>query len=150
MTTLTIPSLLEVLRDHSLDDRLADRLDPTLPTRQWLRLDSSDDFELWLISWPAGTGTGWHDHGAASGAFTVLRGTLTEYTWDGVLHARTLNQGAGRAFRSNHIHDVANEADAAPALSLHAYTPRLAAMTTYELVRGHLEVTGVEKSGGQW
>ena len=82
MTTLTIPSLLEVLRDHSLDDRLADRLDPTLPGRQWLRLDSSDDFELWLISWPAGTGAGWHDHGAASGAFTVLRGTLTEYTWD--------------------------------------------------------------------
>ena len=150
MTALTIPSLLEVLRDYSHDESLADRLDPTLPARQRLCLDASDDVELWLISWPPGTGTGWHDHGAASGAFVVLRGTLTEYTWDGVNRARTLNHGAGRAFRSNHVHDVANQTDGAPALSLHAYTPRLVAMTTYELVRGHLEVIGVERSGGHW
>jgi hypothetical protein len=149
MTTLTIPSLLEILREYSLDDGLAGRLDPSLPDRQWLRLEATDDFELWLISWPAGAGTGWHDHGAASGAFTTLRGTLTEYTWDGVMHARTVRQGAGRAFGSSHIHDVTNASDA-PTLSLHAYTPRLVTMTKYELVRGHLKVTGVEKSGGQW
>jgi hypothetical protein len=150
MTTLTIPSLLEILREYSLEECLADRLDLTCPERQWLRLEATDDFELWLISWPAGAGTGWHDHGAASGAFTTLRGSLTEYTWDGVLHARTLNAGAGRAFGSSHVHDVSNESDWASALSLHAYTPRLTAMTRYELVRGHLEVTGVERAGGTW
>lgn len=149
MTTLTIPSVLEVLREHSLEPGVTERLDLSHPDRQWLRLAADEDVEVWLISWPPGAGTGWHDHGAASGAFTTLRGTLTEHTWDGVVHARTLTQGAGRAFGSSHLHDVTNGSDE-PALSLHAYTPRLVAMTKYELVRGHLEVTGVERSGGRW
>jgi len=149
MTTLSIPSVLAILRELSLEPGLPERLDLSHGERQWLRLAADDDVEVWLISWPAGAGTGWHDHGAASGAFTTLRGTLTEHTWDGVVHARTLGQGSGRAFGASHIHDVVNTSDE-PALSLHAYTPRLVAMTTYELVRGHLEVTGVERSGGPW
>src|SRR5262245_26850451 len=108
MTTLTFPSLLEVLREHTRTPGLDEALDLDLPQRQWRRIAADDGVELWLLAWPGGTSTGWHDHGAAGGAFTVLRGTLTEYTWDGVVHARTLTAGAGRAFGSHHIHDVAN------------------------------------------
>ena len=149
MTTLTIPSLLEVLRDHAHDPAVTRRLDPTLlRERRQVRLDATDDAEVWLHGWPAGSTTGWHDHGAVSGAFTILAGTLTEYTWDGVTHARTLREGAGRAFAASHIHDLVN-ASGAPALSLHAYTPRLRGMTTYELVRGHLQATGVTRVGAR-
>jgi predicted metal-dependent enzyme (double-stranded beta helix superfamily) len=153
MTTTTTTHLREVLHQHAQDPTLSSLLDSAHPERQWRRLDLPGDergaVELWLIGWPAGTGTGWHDHGSASGAFTVLNGALTEYTWAGASHVRHLLAGTGREFAGNHIHDVVNESGRA-ALSLHAYRPRLQAMTKYELVRGHLRVAGVERAGGQW
>ena len=30
--------------------------------RTWVRLDGPGGSEAWLIGWPPGTGTGWHDH----------------------------------------------------------------------------------------
>ncbi|CUR55096.1 putative cysteine dioxygenase [metagenome] len=152
--TLTTTPLWEVLQQHSRDRSLTRLLDPAHPERQWRRLEVRpelrDILELWLISWPAGAGTGWHDHGAASGAFTVLQGALTEYAWNGAGHSRILlPAGARRDFVSQHIHDVVNEGWET-AVSLHAYRPRLQAMTKYELVRGHLEVSGVERAGGEW
>ncbi|PUA83070.1 cysteine dioxygenase [Nocardioides currus] len=101
------------------------------------------------MTWPVGTSTGWHDHGSASGAFTTLQGSLTEYTWNGSIHARTLQQGNGRHFDASHIHDVVNEGNE-PAVSLHAYSPRLPAMTRYELLGGRLVATGVEHRGDLW
>ena len=119
--------------------------------RTWRRLpaQSDADVELWLITWPAGTSTGWHDHGSAGGAFTTLRGTLTEYSWNGLVNVRTLTEGQGRHFDPSHIHDVVN-LGAEPAVSLHAYSPSLPAMTRYELVGGRLVVTSVEHRGDLW
>ena len=37
-----------------------------------------------------------------------------------------------------------------PAVSLHAYEPSLAAMTRYDLVRGRLVATSVERRGDLW
>ncbi|CUR57135.1 putative cysteine dioxygenase [metagenome] len=143
-------------------DAIADRLrgedllasvDLTFPERTWVRLeaptDDVPDAELWLITWPVGSSTGWHDHGSASGAFTVLRGTLTEYAWTGVATARTLATGQLRQFDGKHIHDVVNHGTGT-AVSLHAYAPSLAAMTRYELLRGRLQVTSVEQRGQLW
>lgn len=134
----------------SVPDLLAG-LDLTGSERTWRRLPTGSgvDVELWLITWPVGTSTGWHDHGSASGAFTTLRGSLREYSWNGSVHVRTLDQGYGRHFDASHIHDVANEGSE-PAVSLHAYSPSLPAMTRYELVRGRLVVTGVEHRGDLW
>lgn len=119
--------------------------------RTWRRLSAQPDadVELWLITWPVGTSTGWHDHGSASGAFTTLRGSLTEFSWNGSVHVRTLAQGQGRHFDASHIHDVANEGTET-AVSLHAYSPSLPAMTRYELLRGRLVVTSVEHRGDLW
>lgn len=134
------------------DDLLA-TVDLTVPERTWVRLparvDDAPGAELWLITWPVGSSTGWHDHGSASGAFAVLRGTLTEYTWTGVATARTLARGQLRQFDGSHVHDVVNHGSGT-AVSLHAYAPSLAAMTRYELVRGRLQVTGVEQRGELW
>lgn len=124
-------------------------VDLTVSERSWQPLGKVAGADLWLITWPVGASTGWHDHGAASGAFVVLQGSLTEYVWTGVATATTLAPHTVREFGSSHIHDVVN-LGAAPAVSLHAYAPSLAAMTRYEVVRGRLQVTSVEKRGEVW
>jgi Cysteine dioxygenase type I len=149
--TLQITTVLDVLRDVSAAPDFAARVgsfDPEALERQWIDLPGPAGVDLWLIFWPADSRTGWHDHGTASGAFKVVSGSLTECTYDGVVHARTLPSDAGRGFGASHIHDVVNTSGE-PAVSLHAYTPSLSTMTRYHLHRGHLQVAGVE-SAGQW
>lgn len=131
-----------------LVDPLAD-VDLSATERTWERVGTADGAELWLITWPPGSSTGWHDHGSASGAFVVLAGALTEHVWTGVATASTLPPHLVREFGSSHVHDVVN-AGTATAVSLHAYAPSLAAMTRYEVVRGRLQVTGVEPRGELW
>nr|WP_278256977.1 hypothetical protein [Nocardioides convexus] len=91
------------MRNHAADPDLLHLLDPAPEERSWIRLLRTDDYELWLISWPAGAATDWHDHGSSSGAFTVLRGTLTEHRFDGGLQAhrprRRRRQGLRRGLR---------------------------------------------------
>jgi predicted metal-dependent enzyme (double-stranded beta helix superfamily) len=135
-------------RHLSRRDPLVDA-DLTFPERTWERVESGPDADIWLITWPPGSSTGWHDHGAASGAFVVLQGQLTEYVWTGVVNASTLAPSGVREFGGSHIHDVINHGTET-AVSLHAYAPSLAAMTRYELVRGRLQVTSVEQRGETW
>lgn len=149
MTTLAVLPLLELLRDHATDPDLLELLDPDQPERSWIRLLTTDDVQLWLISWPPGSRTDWHDHGTASGAFTVLRGSLVEHSWDGALRLLDLGPGDARAFAAGHAHDVRNNSSE-PALSLHAYSPRLDTMTRYAFRGDRLEVLGVEKAGEGW
>jgi quercetin dioxygenase-like cupin family protein len=149
MTTLAVLPLLENLRDLADDPDLFHLLDPNPTDREWTLLISTDDLQVWLISWPPGARTGWHDHGTASGAFTTLRGTLVEHSWDDDVQQLELGAGDARAFSSGHVHDVRNESDQ-PALSLHAYSPRLTTMTRYEVSSGWLVATGVERAGEEW
>lgn len=149
MTTLAVLPLLEVLREYAEDPDLPYLLDPDHPERSWTQLLDSEGVQLWLISWPPGSRTGWHDHGIASGAFTVLRGQLTEHTWGELPEVLSLTPGVSKAFGASHIHDVRNDADV-PALSLHAYSPRLDTMTRYALRDGRLEIQGVEQAGDEW
>ena len=149
MTQLAVLPLLEVVRDHAADPDLLHLLDPAPAERSWIRLLTTDDYELWLISWPPGAATDWHDHGSSSGAFTVLRGALTEHTFDGGLRLVDLAVGDGKAFGAGYAHDVRN-ASPAPALSLHAYSPRLSAMTRFRFHGDRLEVLGVERAGEEW
>lgn len=135
-------------RHLSTHDAL-DGVDLDVPERTWVRVGTGAGADIWLITWPAGSSTGWHDHGSASGAFVVLTGSLTEYAWTGVATASTLSTGSVRGFDGNHIHDVVNHGTTT-AVSLHAYAPSLAAMTRYEVVRGRLQVTSVEQRGESW
>ncbi|KPC63773.1 cysteine dioxygenase [Streptomyces chattanoogensis] len=81
-------------------------------------------YEVWLLSWVPGQGSGRHDHGRSSGVLTVLEGELTERGADG---PRTLGAGAQRVFAPGYIHEVVNDS-LAPAVSLHVYFPGLTEM----------------------
>jgi len=90
------------------------------PARRWYeRLLLTAGVEVWLIGWAAGQGTRLHDHGGAHGAFAVVDGTLLETS----AAARTAHRaGSVTWFEPEWVHSVANAA-AAPASSVHAYSP---------------------------
>jgi hypothetical protein len=117
--------------------------------RTWLRLPTGPDVAAWLIRWPAGTSTGWHDHvgprgRGVGGVFTVVEGQLTEAWWTGRSAVRrALGRGAIRSFGPDHVHDVAN-VGGQPAWSLHVYSPMLEAMRSYRIDAGReLVLTGI-------
>jgi rhodanese-related sulfurtransferase len=99
--------------------------------RRWYeRLYHGADYDIWVISWLPGQSTGFHDHGASSGAFVVATGVLEEHrpgAWSCVVHP-----GTPRAFGPDYAHDVRNMS-VAPAISIHAYSPPLSEMNEYEL-----------------
>ncbi|WP_419995472.1 cysteine dioxygenase [Streptomyces boninensis] len=96
--------------------------DPT--TRWYHRLQTGPGYEVWLLSWLPGQGSGAHDHGPSSGVLTVLEGELTETTGAA---RRTLTPGAQRVFAPGYAHEVVNAA-LTPAVSLHVYYPGLTEM----------------------
>jgi predicted metal-dependent enzyme (double-stranded beta helix superfamily) len=75
--------------------------------------------EVWLMSWLPGQTTGLHDHGAATGAFTIVSGELTEHVLArGATH--TVGIGQSRVFGPGYTHEVRN-AGPDPAISIHVY-----------------------------
>jgi quercetin dioxygenase-like cupin family protein len=71
------------------------------------------------MSWLPGQGTDDHDHGDATGAFTIVSGTLTEH----VLHrgrTHAVTEGQSRVFGPGYAHQVRNDGQD-PAVSLHVY-----------------------------
>ena len=112
------------------------------PDERWYeRLHADDQYEVWLISWLPGQGTGFHDHGGSAGAFGAVWGTLEEHQAGtkaravGRLHpvtARPVSAGQVHAFGPEYIHDVRNTSEAV-AVSVHAYSPPLKEMTRYDL-----------------
>lgn len=93
-------------------------------TRWYHRLSTGPGYEVWLLSWVPGQGSGLHDHGRSSGVLTVLDGTLTERTERGT---RALGAGAQRVFAPGYVHEVVNDT-LEPAISLHVYFPGLTEM----------------------
>jgi predicted metal-dependent enzyme (double-stranded beta helix superfamily) len=90
--------------------------------------------DVWLISWLPSQGTELHDHGGSAGAFTVLSGELAEAVYRPRGGLRQLARPAGDSvgFGPRYVHDVRNLGDR-PAVSVHAYSPPLTAMTFYDL-----------------
>ncbi|ALC29588.1 cysteine dioxygenase family protein [Streptomyces bacillaris] len=93
-------------------------------TRWYHRLQTGPGYEVWLLSWVPGQGSGRHDHGRSAGVLTVLEGELTEHTERG---SRSLGAGAQRAFAPGYVHEVVNDS-LEPAVSLHIYHPGLTEM----------------------
>lgn len=93
-------------------------------TRWYHRLLSHPGYDVWLLSWIPGQGSGLHDHGLSSGVLTVLDGELTERTDRG---KRTLGSGTQRVFAPGYVHEVVNDS-LEPAVSLHVYYPGLTDM----------------------
>lgn len=140
--------ILLTLRVFAEDPGLADLVDLNATERQWHQAVVTPQLQVWVIAWPPGSSTGWHDHGGAEGAFRVVRGSLFEHVWTDKERTRKLSGGDLRVFSGNHVHNVRNES-AEPALSVHAYSPSLDAMTRYEIVEDQLRVVAVDE-GAEW
>jgi predicted metal-dependent enzyme (double-stranded beta helix superfamily) len=115
------------------------RLDPEGRWYEQIRAD--ERCELWLISWLPGQSTGFHDHGGANGAFGVVWGELDEHVaarGAAGPPGRTVPAGQVRSFGAHHVHDVRNSSAGSVAVSVHAYSPPLSAMTRYDLTPGGL------------
>jgi hypothetical protein len=99
--------------------------------------------DVWLISWLPEQGTRLHDHGGSRGAFTVTSGVLAEAVYLGDGHGaghlgeREHSAGGSIGFDHRYVHDVRN-LSAAPAVSVHAYSPPLTSMTYYDIEAGRL------------
>ncbi|MFJ2740172.1 cysteine dioxygenase [Streptomyces sp. NPDC087440] len=160
--TTTGPSsaqLLDFVRNIASDAELVASLPLDPEGRTWVRLDGPGGSEAWLIGWPPGTGTGWHDHGGSRGAFATAAGGLTEQSlaarlptegWktlelaEGIDRERELRPGQGRAFGEHHVHQVLNESDREHAISVHAYYPPLPLMRRYSRTGAVLRLEQVE------
>lgn len=140
---LEVPHLLQPAREHPATvaeftglarEIAADRalwapyVEYDATTRWYHRLRTGPGYEVWLLSWLPGQGSGLHDHGPSSGVLTVLQGDLTERTEDGV---RTLSGGEQRVFAPGYVHEVVNDS-LEPAVSLHVYHPGLTEMPMHE------------------
>ena len=122
------------------------RLDPE--GRWYERIHGDAGYEVWLISWLPGQSTGFHDHGSSAGAFGVVWGSLDECVVPRRSGARVqvnrVVSGDVRAFGPRYVHDVRNPEGGSVAVSVHAYSPPLSAMTRYDLTPAGLAVAGTE------
>lgn len=93
----TRSQLLRTARLFATDPDLHTLVDLGAAERRWRRLDATAHLEIWLLTWPPGSSTGWHDHDGTEGAFLTVRGALTETSWaDEDAHDRELAVGEGR------------------------------------------------------
>ncbi|MEO3979010.1 cysteine dioxygenase family protein [Streptomyces sp. CAU 1734] len=107
-------------------------------SRWYHRLRTGPGYEVWLLSWVPGQGSGTHDHGESSGVLTVLEGRLTERT---ARNSLDLPAGAQRVFAPGYAHEVTNDA-LEPAVSLHIYFPGLTEMPMHPAGVPHARCQG--------
>jgi hypothetical protein len=156
--SLALPARLGPARLGDLVRQVADAGDwPSLVTfgasRRWYRrLELTESYEIWLLTWLTGQHTGFHDHGEAAGAFTVVQGQLVETLAQPgrrAVRRRTTSQGSVRTFGARHLHDVSNVTSAA-AVSVHAYSPPLTAMRRYQMEASGLALVGTDVAEEDW
>lgn len=124
----TVSGFAGLARDIAADrDSWAPLVRYDATSRWYHRLRTGPGYEVWLLSWVPGQGSGAHDHGRSSGVLTVLQGELTERVGADGSARHTLRAGAQRVFAPGYVHDVVNDA-LEPAVSLHIYFPGLTEM----------------------
>ncbi|MBR7826307.1 hypothetical protein KDK95_08345 [Actinospica sp. MGRD01-02] len=156
--------LLDFARAAAADTALHDRLGTLPDERTWISLAGPGGSEAWLIGWPPGAETGWHDHGGSRGAFVTARGTLRESSiaiplptagWRSlellpdVDRELDLPAGAGRGFGPHHVHQVVNPSAEQHAISVHVYYPPLPLIRRYSR-RGRVLGLETVELPGQW
>jgi len=129
----------------------------TKSSRWARRVLAGPDHEAWLLAWLPGQGTELHDHGGvarpAAAAVAVVSGRLTEYTvrpgdFPG-LQRKPLAAGEVSVVDDRTVHAMRNDS-AAPAVSLHVYSPGLEAMRTYLLDETGLAPSRIKRAGEDW
>src|SRR5437763_16177171 len=98
--------------------------------RMYVRLDTDEHSEAWLVCWMPGHDTGFHDHGGSAGVVVVLGGQIHEQRV-GAENA-LFEAGEAFAFEPGDIHRV-RHVGVLPATTLHVYSPPLGEMRAYEV-----------------
>jgi len=161
------PSLGELLsfaRQAAADASLLARLDTVPDERTWIPLAGPGGSEAWVIGWPPGAETGWHDHGGSRGAFVTASGALRESSiaiplptsgWRSLELLPDLDReldlpaGSGRGFGPHHVHQVVNPSPDEHAISVHVYYPPLPLIRRYSR-RGRVLGLETVELPGQW
>jgi hypothetical protein len=100
--------------------------------RHFAELWCDEHVGVWVISWASGNDTGFHDHDVSSGAVAVVEGEVVEERLVVGGPPLQIRHRAGEAFAfdASHVHRMRHDA-AAPAVSIHAYSPPLSRMGAY-------------------
>jgi predicted metal-dependent enzyme (double-stranded beta helix superfamily) len=138
MGELSGPELVEVVRRlAAAPERWAHLVHHDPEKRVYEELQRDADLAVWLICWMDDHDTGFHDHDLSSGAVAVVEGAVAEDRL--LLGGPPLTQefAAGDAFHfgAADIHRV-RHTGAAPAVTIHAYSPPLWRMGAYEVLPG--------------
>lgn len=145
ITTFTDEQLVRVAQLFASDESLAAHLDELRPGggRRRVSLAATAHLEMWAIRWPPSATSGWHDHGAATGANVVVRGALLDETLlpTGETVTHVVREGEHRSFAPGLVHATRAFGDE-PVLTVHAYAPSLAGARTYDVVDGSLVQAG--------
>ncbi|NNG38186.1 cysteine dioxygenase family protein [Flexivirga sp. ID2601S] len=132
----TRAQLLRVAKLFAGDSGAASAVDRSGDERTRHPLAQTPHLEVWVMTWPPGSTTGWHDHGDASGAMVVVEGDLGDELWKGgSVQVRDLAPGDEHVIAAGQLHNVTNLGDDY-AVTIHAYSPGLTEMTPYEWVDG--------------
>ena len=160
----SLSDLLDFARTAAADPALIGRLETLPDERTWFPLQGPAGSEAWVIGWPPGAETGWHDHGGSIGALATGAGLLHESSLAVPLptsgwrtlellpdldRERDLATGTGRAFGPNHLHQVFNPSATAHAVSVHVYSPPLPLIRRYRRRGRVLRLETVERPE-QW
>jgi predicted metal-dependent enzyme (double-stranded beta helix superfamily) len=102
--------------------------------RHFEQLWRDDHVDVWVITWASGNDTGFHDHDVSRGAVAVVQGEIVEERLVVGGASRQLPRRAGETFDfdASHVHRMRQD-DPALAVSIHAYSPPLWRMGSYEV-----------------
>jgi cysteine dioxygenase len=104
-------------------------------------LRAGDEYHAWVLCWKNGQRSPIHDHHGSSCVVRVLRGVLTETTFEfapnghvKAVASRDYLPGSLFGSQDSDLHQVSNlQAGSADLVTLHVYAPPLLAMGTYSL-----------------
>ena len=128
---ITPETLLDMASGMALvAEAWVDSLERHPDARTGLRILATEDYDVWLLRWPAGTAVSPHHHGDSDAAFVVSSGALRETRWlDGRREERPIAPGQGVTVERGVVHDVAAPVEA---LSVHVYAPPLSRMAFFD------------------
>ena len=100
--------------------------------RRYRLLYEDERIDVWVLSWMAGQGTGFHDHDHSAVALMCVQGSILEKQMRLPSGIASVNMSAGsiRSGGPGYIHAV-NHLQGEPAVSLHAYSPPLVLVGQY-------------------
>jgi len=135
------PGALSVDALERLVCRIADRADLWQPLvvvdserRRYELLYEDSRTDIWVLSWMPGQRTGFHDHDRSGVGLVCVQGELIEGTLslDADPRSTLMRPGTVRGGPGGYIHSVAHHAGE-PAISIHAYSPRLTRVGQYRV-----------------